>query len=218
MSRKDTERLLTRWSRLKRESAAGGGNDAKTPQQGTTGTRHDTSGGPSVGPDSVPTDEPLPKLPSIDELDADSDFQAFMDPRVDDDVRRAALKKLFRNPDFNICDGLDVYAEDYTKLEKLTPVMVAALRYAQRTLFDKQDESDSEAVLADATQKADTITASADDHAAGVPGVARTHEKRERTVAPESDVTGHAPNQLAVSDSEAPYPASEQLPQQLKKR
>ncbi|UCH49152.1 MAG: DUF3306 domain-containing protein [Betaproteobacteria bacterium] len=101
---------------------------------------------PGVRPDSdcAKTAAEAPDLPSIDELAPDSDFAAFMDPRVDDDVRRAALKTLFRDPDFNVTDGLDVYAEDYTKLEKLTPAMVAALRFAKRTLFGKADETEVE--------------------------------------------------------------------------
>jgi hypothetical protein len=51
------------------------------------------------------------------------------------------LKTLFRSPGFNVTDGLDEYAGDYTKLETLTPAMVAALRHTQRTLFGKRGES-----------------------------------------------------------------------------
>ena len=148
MSDSGKEGLLGRWSRLKRESAAN--SESKVP----AADRDKTEMTSDEIPDAIPTgakpvgdrdrSEVQPsELPSIDELNPDSDFEAFMDPGVDDDVRRSALKTLFRDPHFNITDGLDVYAEDYTKLEKLTPAMVAALRYAQRNLFDKNDETDS---------------------------------------------------------------------------
>ncbi len=171
MSDSSKEGLLKRWSRLKRQSAAGNEADGLSTTRGATeqaatgsartgstrtGSTHvasaqtgDAVGSTAVaavaesvpaavtdsGDDDKPAQQALPVLPPLDELDPESDFVAFMDPRVDDQVRRAALKTLFRDPDFNVADGLDVYAEDYTKLEKLTPAMVAALRYAQRTLF-----------------------------------------------------------------------------------
>ena len=138
MSEKSREGLLGRWSRLKRESTAGKEGDSLTLDGGAAESAPADVTGDIERPKS--RSEPLPELPSIDELDPDSDFAAFMDPGVDDDVRRAALKALFRDPDFNVTDGLDVYAEDYTKLEKLTPAMVAALRYAQRTLFGENDK------------------------------------------------------------------------------
>ena len=142
MSRIKKEGFLSRWSRRKRESATGNGdvsgaalsvNDEATAHRSVEAV--DQAGNKSEG------EAPL-QLPPLDELGPDSDFQAFMDPRVDEAVRRAALKTLFRDPAFNVTDGLDVYAEDYTKLEKLTPAMVAALRYAQRSLFGEQEQAE----------------------------------------------------------------------------
>ena len=134
--------MLTRWSRLKRESAASDSAQARPP----------ADAGPSPAPTSGRTEpvsadnESLPELPEVETLHPDSDFTAFMDPRVDDGVRRTALKTLFRHPDFNLSDGLDVYAEDYSRLEKLTPAMVAALKYAQRTLFSDEEPTGAAAV------------------------------------------------------------------------
>jgi hypothetical protein len=53
-----------------------------------------------------------------------------MQADVDPGVRRAALKKLFADPRFNVMDGLDTYIDDYSKpdplpegwLEKMTQV------------------------------------------------------------------------------------------------
>ena len=41
-----------------------------------------------------------------------------------EDVRRAALKKLFSDPRFNVMDGLDVYIDDYSKTEPIPPEML----------------------------------------------------------------------------------------------
>jgi Protein of unknown function (DUF3306) len=140
MTRSSKESLLSRWSRLKHGSTESAADDEQAGIRSTT----TMAATPAVDDDEGPASDaaetqPLPELPPIDELTPDSDFQPFMDPRVEDGVRRAALKTLFRSADFNITDGLDVYTEDYSKLEKLTPAMVATLKYAQRTLLGQDD-------------------------------------------------------------------------------
>ena len=77
---------------------------------------------------------PLADLPSVDELTPQSDFSVFMHPKVDPDLRRAALKKLFSDPHFNVMDGLDTYIDDYSKPDPLPPGMLAGLRQAQNIL------------------------------------------------------------------------------------
>ena len=84
---------------------------------------------------------PAPELPPVDQLTPDSDFRPFFHPKVDEDVRRAALKKLFSDPHFNVMDGLDVYIDDYSKSEPIPPAMLAGLRQAQNILaWAKEDE------------------------------------------------------------------------------
>ncbi|KQV59652.1 MULTISPECIES: DUF3306 domain-containing protein [unclassified Duganella] len=81
----------------------------------------------------VPADAavPAPTLEQVASLTADSDFTPFVARGVDETVRRAALKKLFADPRFNVMDGLDTYIDDYNKFEPLTPLMVAALNHAK---------------------------------------------------------------------------------------
>ena len=53
---------------------------------------------------------------------------------------RAALKRLFTDPHFNVMDGLDVYIDDYSKTEPIPPAMMAGLRQAQNILqWAKED-------------------------------------------------------------------------------
>jgi len=115
------EPFLSRWSRRKRASA-----DAATapPAQ---------------------AEGPPPELPPIDSLTPESDFSAFMHKKVDEKLRRAALAKLFSDPAFNVVDGLDDYAEDYTQLETLAEGVAATLEHAKRTLRRGDPETETEA-------------------------------------------------------------------------
>jgi len=96
-------------------------------------------------------DEP-PKLPPVEELTIDSDFKGFFHPKVDEDVRRGALRKLFSDPHFNVMDGLDVYIDDYSKTEPIPAAMLAGLKQAQRIFEwaaeDKEKQKAAEAASA----------------------------------------------------------------------
>ncbi|HUF80817.1 MAG TPA: DUF3306 domain-containing protein [Burkholderiales bacterium] len=88
---------------------------------------------------------PAPPLPVVEDLTPDSDFRAFFHPKVGEDVRRAALKKLFSDPRFNVMDGLDVYIDDYSKSEPIPAAMLAGLAQAQKILgWAKEDEEKRE--------------------------------------------------------------------------
>ncbi|MBE0621600.1 MAG: DUF3306 domain-containing protein [Burkholderiales bacterium] len=110
--KEEKEPFISRWSRRKQEARERPLQEAPKPADAT----------------------PLPELPPVDKLSFESDFTGFMDTRVDDAVRRIALKKLFGDPRFNITDGLDDYAEDYAALEDLSAAMVDQLQHARRTL------------------------------------------------------------------------------------
>ena len=73
-----------------------------------------------------PTDADVPPLESLDET---SDYSAFLSPEVSEGLRRLALRKLFHAERFNVCDGLDDYAEDFTTFEKLGDLVTADMRF-----------------------------------------------------------------------------------------
>ena len=56
-------------------------------------------------------------LPPVETLTPESDFTAFFQRqgKVDEALKRAALKQLLRDPRFNVMDGLDIYVGDYTQ-------------------------------------------------------------------------------------------------------
>ncbi|MCU7797129.1 MAG: DUF3306 domain-containing protein [Candidatus Thiodiazotropha sp. (ex Myrtea spinifera)] len=102
-------------------------------------------------------------MPPVESLDENSDYSGFLSPKVTEVLRQQALQKLFRSTCFNVCDGLDDYAEDFTSFEKLGNVMTADLRFrlqqeAKReaekaeaeALANEEDPSDKEGVLVEA--------------------------------------------------------------------
>lgn len=101
---KDQETFLSRWSRLKREA------ETNPPESRKPVTREDP-----------------PALPAVESLTPESDYSAFLHPKVDEKLRRVALKKLFSNPHFNVMDGLDVYIDDYGKPDPIPPDMLKRL-------------------------------------------------------------------------------------------
>ena len=66
-------------------------------------------------------------MPPVDSLTFDSDFSAFMQPKIDEETKRAALKKLFSDPSFNVMDGLDIYVGDYTQPDPMPAGMLDKL-------------------------------------------------------------------------------------------
>ena len=72
MTTTDKDSFLSRWSRLKQEAQDQPPQD-KAPEK-------------AVDPKAPP-----PELPPADKLTFDSDYRAFFHPKVDEDVRRAAL-------------------------------------------------------------------------------------------------------------------------------
>jgi hypothetical protein len=124
VSQEDREPFLSRWSRKKEEVRQAQPEPVAKP----------------AGAES-----PKPELPPVDKLTIDSDYRAFFHPKVGEDVRRAALKKLFSDPRFNIMDGLDVYIDDYSKTEPIPPEMLAGLRQAQNILQWAKEDAEERA-------------------------------------------------------------------------
>jgi hypothetical protein len=108
------ENFLERWSRRKLD-------EAKPPAE------------------KAPESEP-PALPPLDQLTKDSEFSGFMHPKVEDALRRAALKKLFSDPHFNIPDPYEAYSGDWTVGEPIPAEMMATLNQARTLLFSEEEK------------------------------------------------------------------------------
>jgi Protein of unknown function (DUF3306) len=125
MARDDKEPFLSRWSRRKLE-------DTRAPEPAALPAR--------------PTEAAPPELPPIDQLSFDSNYKDFLHPKVDEGLRRQALKKLFSSAHFQTPDMMDDFNEDYTKmLEPLAPGAAEKLAHARRTLFGGEPEAPADA-------------------------------------------------------------------------
>lgn len=125
------EDFVSRWSRKKHE--------ARQAESDAVGSEDSSRQALKEGP---PGEEPGPELtdedmPALDELDQDSDFSPFLSKGVSDGLRQAALRKLFRSPKFNVCDGLDDYAEDYTKFAPLGDIITADMKHQMQRALEK---------------------------------------------------------------------------------
>jgi hypothetical protein len=140
---------LRRWSQRKLESARSDVRtpaqaapppvDASAPAQTPAETAH--SALERTGSTSVSTQCANADLPAIESLTIDSDFAPFFKPEVDESIKRAALKQLFRDPRFNIMDGLDTYIDDYTQPDPIPSAMLEDLMQ-RRVFFPLTAESD----------------------------------------------------------------------------
>ena len=121
----DNEAFLERWSRRKLEQA----EEQPAPPP------------PSPSLDRAQEHEPAVALPPIEELTPDSDFVPFMNPKVDGETRRAALKKLFTDAHYNIPDPFEAYSEDWTVGEPIPMEMLKTLNHAKQLLFDEPPQA-----------------------------------------------------------------------------
>ena len=81
-------------------------------------------------------------MPPVESLGDDDDYSAFLNPGVSEGLRAKALQRLFRSAKFNVTDGLDDYAEDYTQFAPLGDILTADMKYhMKRLLTEKETET-----------------------------------------------------------------------------
>ena len=144
------ENFLARWSRLKRERA-GEPADAATPAA------------PAAAREAR-AEEPAP-LPPVEELTPESDFSAFMNPKVADALRRAALKKLFRHPQIDVPDPYEPFVGDWTGGEPIPQDMLKSLYQARNTILrEPEPKAEQEAAQAPPPEARETENAQPGDN------------------------------------------------------
>ncbi len=120
----DAEGPLARWSRRKAMARAAAATAAEEPDA-------EPLASPAPLSPAILTDA---DMPALEGLDAHSDYSGFLSPGVSERLRRRALRKLFHLAQFNVHDGLDDYAEDYTNFAPLGDVLTADLRLQKERL------------------------------------------------------------------------------------
>ncbi len=140
-----------------------------------------TAAAPAAPADDAP-ELRLPTMEDVARLTHGSDFSAYVTPGVDASVQRAAMKKLFSDPRYNVMDGLDVYIDDYGKPDPIPSHILRTMHQASvLRLFDEDaPEARPEAHAAPATPATEDPSEGGLDedpdlqlqphHAAGRPG------------------------------------------------
>ncbi len=189
--------FLARWSRRKHEAEqvtpveetepveAPVDTEAQAPDP-DTGTADEEAGTTVQETDPEDAD-----LPHPDTLDRNSDFSAYLTKRVSSTFRRAAMRRLFSSPEFNVRDGLDDYDEDYTQFQSLGNTVTAHMRHhAERLRQRDQDKAEQAERDAEAERE-------------------RTAEQGEHEHAAERDADGAPATGEQAATADDPTPAED---------
>lgn len=165
----EEEAFLSRWSRRKLEAK-----------------RDAPAALPAVEPETtVPAapDAAAMRAPAADaQPDRGPEYREFFDPRVHEKLRRAALKKLFGEPQFNVMDGLDTYIDDYSQPDPIPEAMLRRLNQAQDLLLFEERKTADGAIGAGADAAASAPAEAASMGAA--PALAAAESAPEDAVDP----------------------------------
>ena len=146
-----------------------------------------------------PAAEPLPTMADVALLTRESDYSRFVSPGIDEGVKRAAMKKLFTDPHFNVMDGLDIYIDDYGIPDPLPEGMLRKMVQAKMLrLFDDEPEEAPAAAVA-STDTASTTPHTAPDTA--TPELSPTDEDLAVQLQPDDDAGRPGSGQGAGEDA-----------------
>ena len=180
----ETGGFLSRWARRKEQVRSG---VETTPEPEAVAVMPIP---PATAAVALPIEEPepvveaLPTMADVALLSRESDYSRFVASGVDEGVKRAAMKKLFADPHFNVMDGLDTYIADYGQPD---PIPMAMLRQMNQSKFlrlfdDEEEEKNDPKKIAAASNPAAPVSELANpsdddpdlrlqqDDAAGRPG------------------------------------------------
>ena len=132
--------LLSRWSQRKAAARRG----EMTPEPAEEAQPEQTAAVESNEAQNVegaPADDDMPVLPSIEELTAESDYTIFLNAKVPEALRRAALRKLWTSdPVLANLDGLNDYDEDYNLVDTTITAAQTAYRVGRGYFEEIEDK------------------------------------------------------------------------------
>ena len=162
----EDEGFLSRWSRLKQQTI-------EEPVVAEANEVEAREAEPAEPVEEVyqPTDEDMPPLESLDEH---SEYSGFMSPRVSEELRRLALRKLFHTAGFNIRDGLDDYDEDFTSFEPLGDIITSDMKFQAEMEAEKKARQllESEASETEPLPEEEAVEAAMEDDQVAEPALA----------------------------------------------
>ncbi|MNR76202.1 hypothetical protein D3C72_68590 [compost metagenome] len=171
------EDFFTRWAKKKTDA----------PETGADVPASAAEVAPAPEEAVAPEAKPLPTMDDVAKLTHDSDYSGFMAQGVDESIKRSAMKKLFTDPHFNIMDGLDVYIEDFSKFEPMTPAFIAGLSHA-KGLMDPLSQLKAPLMslldMPKAEQQAEVVEAVAEEPAQDSDAAAEIVDETDPNTAP----------------------------------
>ena len=164
--------FVSRWARRKAQARSGAMPAPEAPAVAPAVLSQPAAdlAAPAAAPSAVeaaPPAMPLPTLADVAQLTRESDYSRFVAAGVDEGVKRAAMKKLFADPHFNVMDGLDTYIADYGQPDPIPLAMLRSMNQSKHLrLFDDEEVDDDKtqvgaAIAAPAIEPANPT----DDHA-----------------------------------------------------
>ncbi len=84
------------------------------------------------------------ELPPLESLGPESDYSAFLSPEVDEQLKKLALRKLFKAPFYNVLDGLNDYDDDFTSFEALGDIVTSDMKFHQERKKAEQEQIERE--------------------------------------------------------------------------
>lgn len=192
--------FLSRWARKKSLQDE---LDRRLESSETDGKKQAVESQPTQAPDALQTSSPqessqsegpAPTMADVAALPPGADVSRFMGLDVSDEVRSAALKRLFSAPEYNVRSTMDVYWEDYSNLPKLSQEEVRSLAQSQSLyLFeDPPWKSEQESPAGVAVPETSLSTELGEPGEPGEPG------EGVQSAGP-TESTTHAPMDHAVS-------------------
>ncbi len=135
------ESRLRRWSKRKAESSQ---EQEKFARQEAVKPKPAEEPESKVEEEQPETEAKEIELPPLESLGPESDYSVFMLEGVDDQIKKLALRKLFKSPFFNVLDGLNDYDEDFTNFEPLGDIITSDMKFHQERKKAEQEQKERE--------------------------------------------------------------------------
>ena len=203
------ETRLQRWSRIKREAKAEKSKEAeRQPAPSPAKTAAITPAArsePVKSEEQKKIDDIVKDLPPIESLGKDSDYTLFMREGVPEDMRQAALRKLWRSdPAFLEQFPYEMHMEDYNKtFRPMNAATDTIFRGALGYLFDDEKDKEKPATPS-GTEVADRSTPGASETASEPPSesvqfLPAAEENSARTGRVETSERRESPVEVKIS-------------------
>lgn len=128
--------FLSRWSQRKRQQGTSSDSEVVQPLESSVESSEE---GTVESEPSQQAERPLPLWQQQD---------------VDAETKKAALRKLFRKPEFNVRDGLNEYDDDFTQFTSLGNIVTHEMKRMLKLAEEKTrpDEAEPEATQSSAAE------------------------------------------------------------------